>query len=449
MHDDLEEDSDQQSTNEGRSLVMIFPIRFLPNSAKSRPQSLLSETSQRSVNILASEDRAKRRRVVPEDYTYSANPHTVNARTWAANLDPRTKQCELLKANDKKIIKPHAENIIKRSEAYQSASSGGQPALEEQGRNEYVNARYAPRSGGSEDWLTHGRRKLGKDAESYAKSQAGYNRLTKEWGNLHESSSAAAKDMRGLGHVDISTRSHDGTAGEAQNAFEATSRNDFGAALGKFRISQATEGGATPGSEQKCVGARSGNQKARASDDDTQSRKNAAMNLKDQIGASAPSRPSDMSEKAASLSGLLSLLETRTEAQRQIFTAAHQLQVSTSEEVALLRTTSSRHDQELETFKSTTKREKKWRKYLDGLTKEHKTKIAQLEARVSREREDKQSYKMAMEGRVDAMIKHHQNSSDAVMKKMNALEKLVMEQSKQLVEQNKLIEMLTKRELAT
>jgi hypothetical protein len=130
----------------------------------------------------------------------------------------------------------------------------------------------------------------------------------------------------------------------------------------------------------------------------------------------------------SSLLSRLALLETRAETQRRIFTTAHQLQVSTSEEVALLRTTSTRHDQELDALKHSSKREKDWRKYLDTLTKEHKTKIEQLEIKLKREREDK----MAMEGHVDAIMKHQQKSSEAMMKKMSALEKLVLEQNAQI-----------------
>ena len=110
---------------------------------------------------------------------------------------------------------------------------------------------------------------------------------------------------------------------------------------------------------------------------------------------SAQATPED-----ASLSSRLALLEKRADIQRHNFTAAHQLQVSTSEEMALLRTTSTRRDQELSAlnqelsaFKNTSKKEKDWRKYLDTLTKEHKTKIEQLELKLKREREDK----MAME----------------------------------------------------
>jgi hypothetical protein len=132
------------------------------------------------------------------------------------------------------------------------------------------------------------------------------------------------------------------------------------------------------------------------------------------------------------ISTRLALIEKRGEAQRNNFTSAHQLQVSTSEEMTLLRTTSNRHDKELEALKVTKKREKEWRKYLDKVTKDQKAKIEQLEARLKKEREEKQNLKMATEGRIDALINHHQKLSDAMIKRMSALESLLEKKGAQI-----------------
>ena len=132
------------------------------------------------------------------------------------------------------------------------------------------------------------------------------------------------------------------------------------------------------------------------------------------------------------VSARLALLEKRGETQRNNFTSAHQLQVSTSEEMTLLRTTSNRHDEELEALKASKKREKEWRKYLDKVTKDQKAKIEQLEARLKKEREEKQNLKMATEGRIDALINHHQKLSDAMMKRMSALESLLEKKGAQI-----------------
>ncbi|PMD47860.1 hypothetical protein L207DRAFT_628436 [Hyaloscypha variabilis F] len=265
--------------------------------------------------------------------------------------------------------------------------------------------------------------------ESYARSHGGYNELTKECDSAVDISPAPASSLRRASYTDAATDSRAAATEKPQSK-----------------------------AEQEAFRARGEHQKYHSSDDEIESQFQSRKDLESEIKASESSHFSNMvlGEKRASLSGLLSLLEKRSEIQGRNFTAQHQLQVSTSEEVALLRTTSTRHDQELETIKHSAKREKEWRKYFDKSTKEDRGKLARLEAKVNREREDKQNFKMSMEGRVDAMIKHHQISSDASTKKVDALEKLVMEQSKQLEEQNKrlqeqgrLLEMLTKRALTT
>jgi hypothetical protein len=292
--------------------------------------------------------------------------------------------------------------------------------------------------------------------ESYARSHGGYNELTKEYDSAVDISPAPARSVRRASYTDAATDSRAAATEKPQHILEATVKAGVDAAFGKFQ--QTSEDTTTSKAEQEAFRARVEHQKYHSSDDEIESQFQSRKDLESEIKASESSHFSNMvlGEKRASLSGLLSLLEKRSEIQGRNFTAQHQLQVSASEEVALLRTTSTRHDQELETIKHSAKREKEWRKYFDKSAKEDRGKLARLEARVSREREDKQNFKMSMEGRVDAMIKHHQISSDASTKKVDALEKLVMEQSKQLEEQNKrlqeqgrLLEMLTKRALAT
>ena len=429
MYDDYEEDLDAESTNESRSLIIIFPTERLLNAANPRSHARLSEPSRSRPDVSGIEDRTKRRRLEYEEYSCSTNPHTAKARARVANLEPCNKQYQPGKANDTKIARCHVENIVKRSEAHQRASSAEQPALVEQGRNEYVNARYARRSEDARDLSAIGRRKSGKDAET--SSQGGDNRLTKEWG-VSATSATRGSNMRTSTHTDIAAGRKRRATGETQVDGGAADKADFGTVLSKYRVSGASEDLAASRAEEGALRARFGYQKSHASDDDTESRKHAGMDPEDLIDASEASRPGGMSEKAASLSSLLSLLEKRTDTQRQNFTAAHQLQVSTSEEIALLRTISNRHDEEVEAFKHSIKREKEWRKYLDKLTKEHKTRIAQLEAKLSREREDKQNFKMATEGRVDALLKHHQEGSEKILGKMGALEKMVEKQSAQI-----------------
>jgi hypothetical protein len=430
MYDDCEEDLDAESTNESRSLIIIFPAGRRLNAAKSRSHARLSEPSRSRPDVSGIEDRTKRRRLEYEEYSYSTNPHTAKAQAHVANLEPCNKQYEPGKANDKKIARRHDENVVKRSEAHQRASSAEQPASAEQGRNEYVNARYARRSKDARDLSAFGMRKSGKDAET--SSQGGDNRLTKEWG-VSATSATRGSNMRASTHTDIAAGRPRRATGETQVDGGAANKADFGTALSKYRVSGTSEDlTASRAEEGGALRARSGYQKSHASDDDTESRKYAGMDLEDLTDASEASRSGGMSEKAASLSSLLSLLEKRTDTQRQNFTAAHQLQVRTSEEIALLRTTSNRHNEEVEAFKHSIKREKEWRKYLDKLTKEHKTRIAQLEAKLSREREDKQNFKMATEGRVDALLKHHQEGSEKILGKMGALEKMVEKQSAQI-----------------
>ena len=423
MYDDYEEDLDAESTSESRSLIIIFPTRRLLNDAKPSSHARLSEPSRSRPDVSGIEDRTKRRRLEYEEYSYSTNPHAANARARVANLEPCNKQYEPGKANDKKIARRHDESVVKRSEAQQRASSA------EQGRNESVNARYARRSGDVRDLSAIGRRKSGKDAET--SFQGGDNRLTKEWG-VSATSATRGGNMRASTHADIAARRPRRATGETQDDGGAANKADFGTALSKYRVSGTSEDLAASWAEEGALRAHFGYQKSHASDDDTESRKHAGMDLEDLIDASEAPRSGGMSEKAASLSSLLSLLEKRTDTQRQNFTAAHQLQVRTSEEIALLRTTSNRHDEEVETFKHSLKREKEWRKYLDKLTKEHKTRIAQLEAKISREREDKQNFKMATEGRVDALLKHHQEGSEKILGEMAALEKMVEKQSAQI-----------------
>ncbi|KAE9364003.1 hypothetical protein N431DRAFT_355863 [Stipitochalara longipes BDJ] len=269
---------------------------------------------------------------------------------------------------------------------------------------------------------------------------------TKESGSSEGTCPVPAGSMRSARYVDAATDSPSSTTAEPLDGLGAPAKPNFGIALGNYRISQISEEVAASKAEQEALNTEFGHNKHHISDSEIESRTEADRELESQINASASSGVSNLTlaEKQASLSGLLSLLEKRTDTQRQNFTAAHQLQVSTSEEVSLLRTASNRYGQEIEAIKHSAKREKEWRRYFDKSTKEDRSKFARLEAKVSREREDKQNFKMSMEGRVDAMIKHHQISSDAVMKKMAALEKLVTEQSKQLEEQSKLIEVLTK-----
>jgi hypothetical protein len=437
---------------EPRSLIVIFPIAAssgrlpakLSMSHDSRPQYCPVEASDPSPGMRESDDGAKRRRLDSEEHSYSTNPHTVKARARVAKLDPRTKKYEDAKANDKKMTKYHVENVVKRSEAYQRASPAEQAALEEEGRNEYMNARYGPCSEeANEDLLTQGRRKLGKDADSYEKSQGGYNKLTKEWGFPEEHSTSEANGAQSLGNVDAQV--------ETQHRDVARNQNNGSAAIPALLRATLRQGGEIESLQQENDGLR-----RQTSALEEGHMRNARLILAAEgKHVELANRIETLEEWSWSLqslppaealpediSGRFALLEKRSETQRRNFTAAHQLQVSTSQEISVLRTTSNRHNEALETFKHSTKREKEWRKYLDKLTKEHKVKIEQLEAKLRQEREDKQNFKMATEGRVDAMIKHHQKSSDTMMKKMTALESTVERQSAQ-------IEMLMRSDVPT
>jgi predicted ATPase with chaperone activity len=153
MYEDKEDDSDQESTVDGRSLIVIFPIRRLDNAAKARPHARLSEPLRTRIDVSENEDRTKRRRLYSDEHACSTNPHTGRAHIPVANLDPRTKHYELLRANDK-ITENEVENTVMRSEAYQRTSSAERPALVEQARNDLMNARYVPHLEGTDDILT-------------------------------------------------------------------------------------------------------------------------------------------------------------------------------------------------------------------------------------------------------------------------------------------------------
>ena len=421
---DRDEDSDQESMAERESLIVIFPVRRALNASNARKRARVAGPSEPGYEASDNEDRAKRRRVDPA--WYSTNAHTAKARARLANLDPRTKQYESMIANDRKSTKNHVEHVVKRSQEYQHASPAERFAMEEQGRNQHMNARYDPQSNRGKDLLTHGRRKAGRDAESYARSQGGYNKVTTVWGSPEGTSTALTSSMRNARYVDAATDSRDLAMEDTQDAMEAPIKTGSGTAFSRYQISQSDD--ATTSKAEHS--ARFGHQKYHSSDDEIESQTHTGRDLESEIKASESSSFSNMAlgEKRASLSSLLSLLEKRSENQRENFTAAHQLQVSTSEEIGILRSTSYRHDQELDAIKHSMKREKEWRKYFDKSTKEDRSKFARLDAKVSREREDKQNFKMSMEGRVDAMIKHHQTSSDATLKRVTALEKSLSDQ---------------------
>ena len=415
-----EQDEDEDSDQGWRSLIVIIPVGNPLNPSNARKRARIAEPSEPG-HEADNEDRAKRRRL--NHAGLSTNPHTAKVRARLANLDPRTKQYESMIANDRKGAKNHVEHVVKRSAAYQHASPAERFALEERGRNDYMNARYDAQSDRVRGLLTHGRRKSGRDAESYARAHEGYNKITKEWGSAEGTPTTQATSMRSARYVDAATDSRDLVTEPPQDALEAPVPN-IGTTYSRHQVSQSS----AISSKAEHI-AHLGHQKYHSSDDEVESQAHTGKDVESQIKASESSSFSNMvSEKRASMSGLFSLLEKRSETQRENFTAAHQLQVSTSEEVGILRSASYRHDKELDAMKNSVKREKDWRKYFDKSTKEDRLRLARLEAKVTREREDKQTFKMSIEGRVDATIKHHQTSSDATSKRLAALEQRETEQ---------------------
>jgi myosin heavy subunit len=90
------------------------------------------------------------------------------------------------------------------------------------------------------------------------------------------------------------------------------------------------------------------------------------------------------------------------------------------------------HEENITELENTAKRSSEWRKQQDKVMREQKTQIEKLESELRRQKEDKQKFKMSIEGRVDALLRHHQENADTMMKKMNAMEKVVERQSAQI-----------------
>jgi chromosome segregation ATPase len=137
-------------------------------------------------------------------------------------------------------------------------------------------------------------------------------------------------------------------------------------------------------------------------------------------------------EKYTQLAHRLDTVEMRAQRQEQDISQAKELREKTTEVLLTLSGTFENHRDTIMEVKNSVERSKKWKKRLDEVTKEQKTRTEQLESEVQRQKEETRNFKTATEGQFNAMTKHHQEDSDVVMKRMAALEKIVESQNSQI-----------------
>jgi len=159
--------------------------------------------------------------------------------------------------------------------------------------------------------------------------------------------------------------------------------------------------------------------------------------LKDRIRAleatwRKDSPPGKAMKATHKLATKLGHVETRIQTQERDIADAKQLVHEKAAKLTSSLANISKLHEDITGLQNSTKRSSEWRKQQEGVLKEQKTRIEQLESELRWQREDKQNFKMTIEGRVDALLRHHQENSDAMVEKMNAMEKVVERQSAQI-----------------